>query len=79
MADAVIDNPILNSPFSDPKRHWRFGETGITNEVVEGRRPSSYFMPIPASKIRGKQLQLETQWTRDRIEENARINRVRER
>jgi len=79
MADAVIDNPILNSPFGEPSRHWRFGDTGITNDVVEGRRPSSYFMPIPASKVRGKQLQLETQWTRDRIEENARINRVRER
>ena len=36
-------------------------------------------MPIPASKVRGRQLELETQWTRDRIEENARINRVRER
>jgi len=58
MADAVIENPILNSPFSEPMRHWRFGDTGITNEIVEGRRPSSYFMPIPASKIRGKQLQL---------------------
>jgi type III restriction enzyme len=79
MADAVIDNPILNSPFREPARHWRFGDTGITNEIVEGRRSSSYFMPIPASKIRGQQLQLETQWTRDRIEENARINRVRER
>ncbi len=79
MADAVIENPILNSTFSEPTRHWRFGDTGITNEIVEGRRPSSYFMPIPASKIRGQQLQLETQWTRDRIEENARINRVRER
>jgi len=79
MSDAVIDNPILNSPFREPTRHWRFGDTGITNEIVEGRRPSSYFMPIPASKVRGKQLQLETQWTRDRIEENARINRVRQR
>jgi hypothetical protein len=36
-------------------------------------------MPIPASKVRGRQLELETQWTRDRIEENARINRIRER
>lgn len=79
MADAVIDNPILNSPFEEPSRHWRFGDSGITNEVVEGRRTSSYFMPIPASKLRGRQLQLETQWTRDRIEENVRINRVRER
>ena len=79
MADAVIENPILNSPFREPTQHWRFGDTGITNEIVEGRRSSSYFMPIPASKIRGQQLQIETQWTRDRIEENARINRVRER
>ncbi len=79
MADAVIENPILNSPFSEPTRHWRFGDEGITNEEVDGRRPSSYFMPIPASKVRGKQLQLETQWTRDRIEENIRINRIRER
>jgi type III restriction enzyme len=79
MADALIENPILNSPFGEPERHWRFGNEGITNEVVEGRRPSSYFMPIPASKVRGRQLQLETQWTRDRIEENVRINRVRER
>jgi type III restriction enzyme len=79
MPDAVIDNPILNAPFREPSRHWRFGDTGITNEVVESRRPSSYFMPIPASKVRGRQLELETQWTRDRIEENARINRIRER
>ncbi len=79
MADAVIDNPILNSPFREPSRHWRFGDSGITNDAAEGRRPSSYFMPIPASKVRGRQLQLETQWTRDRIEENVRINRVRER
>jgi type III restriction enzyme len=77
--DAVIENPILNSPFREPSSHWRFGDTGITNEVVEGRRPSSFFMPIPASKVRGRQLELETQWTRDRIEENARINRIRER
>jgi type III restriction enzyme len=79
MADALIDNPILNSPFREPALHWRFGDTGITNETAEGRRTSSYFMPIPASKVRGKQLELETQWTRDRIEENRLINQIRER
>lgn len=79
MADAVIENPILNSPFQAPARHWAFGDTGITNEVVEERRVSSYFMPIPASKVRSRQLELETQWTRDRIEENRLINQVRER
>jgi type III restriction enzyme len=79
MSDAVIENPILNSPFREPSRHWRFGDTGITNEIVGERRVSSYFMPIPASKVRGRQLQLETQWTRDRIEENQMINQIRER
>jgi type III restriction enzyme len=77
--DVVIENPILNAPFREPLRHWAFGDTGITNEIVEGRRVSSYFMPIPASKVRGKQLELETQWTRDRIEENRLINQIRER
>ena len=57
MADTVIEDPILNSPFREPNRHWRFGDTSITNEIVEGRRSSSYFMPIPDSKVRGKQLQ----------------------
>jgi len=79
LADVVIENPILNSPFQEPARHWKFGDTGITNEIAEGRRASSYFMPIPASKTRGAQLELETQWTRDRIEENRLINQVRER
>jgi type III restriction enzyme len=79
LADAVIENPILNSPFVAPTRHWAFGDTGITNEIVESRRVSSYFMPIPAAKVRGRQLELETQWTRDRIEENRLINQIRER
>ena len=57
MADAVIENPILNSPLREPARHWRFGDTRIAIETAEGRRTSSYFMPIPASKVRGKQLE----------------------
>jgi type III restriction enzyme len=41
------------------------------------RRRSSYFIPIPASKMRGKQQVIDTEWTKDRIEENTWINRVR--
>ena len=76
MPDAVIDNPILNSPFREPARHFRFGEEGITSEIVEERRESAYFMPIPAAKKRS-QIHFDTEWTRDRIEENHFINRVR--
>ena len=38
MADALIANPILNSPFLEPRRHFKFNDSGITNEVAEGRR-----------------------------------------
>ena len=75
----VIENPILNGPFVEPTRHFRFGEEGITDEVVEGRRPSSYFVPIPKAKKKGGQLQFETEWTADRIEESKFINQVRDR
>lgn len=77
MTDALIDNPILNSPYDEPERHWRFGEGGITGDIVEDRRDSSYFMPIAKSKKKGAQSQFETEWTADRIEPNHFINRVR--
>ena len=54
MAQTRIENPILNSPFAEPTRHFRFGADGITNEVVQGRRPSSYFVPIARPRVRGK-------------------------
>jgi len=75
----VIDNPILNSPFDEPTRHFEFGDEGITNEIVEKRRTSSYFIPIAQPKKKGKQLQFETEWTKDRLEENRVVNLVRER
>ena len=79
MADTIIENPILNSPFREPDRHWRFTDEGITNEIVETRRASAYFVPIPPPKKKGKQLQFDTEWTQDRIEPNDKVNRIRER
>jgi hypothetical protein len=68
MAHVVIDDPILNSPFAEPTRHFTFDAEGITNEIATGRRPSAHFVPIPRAKKKGKQLQFETEWTQDRIE-----------
>jgi len=80
MKQVVIENPILNSPFSEPRRHFRFTDEGITNEIVEERRISSYFVPIARPKKQAKnQLTFDTEWTEDRIEENKFINQVRER
>ncbi len=46
MSDVIIENPILNSPFEMPHRHFKFDEDGITDQIAGQRRPSSYFIPI---------------------------------
>ena len=73
----VIENPILNSPFAEPTRHFRFDEDGITDEIVEGRRRSTYFIPIAPPKKKGPQLALPGDWTAERMQENDFINQVR--
>lgn len=80
MGQTVIENPIINSPFDEPTRHFRFSDEGITNEEVDGRRTSSYFVPIAKPKKKGaQQLQFDTEWTQDRIEENKLVNDIRRR
>jgi type III restriction enzyme len=79
MAQVVIENPILNSPFHAPTRHFRFDEDGITDEIVEGRRVSSYFIPIAQPRKKGKQLKFDTEWTKDRVKESKLVNDIRRR
>jgi type III restriction enzyme len=80
MPGVVIENPIINSPFDEPTRHFRFSDEGITNEIVDGRRTSSYFVPIAKPKKKGSsQLSFDTEWTLDRIEENKLVNDIRRR
>lgn len=83
MSQVIIENPIINSAFSEPKRHFRFDDDGITDEILASRRTSHYFIPIAQPKKKSKQFQqLELnlgEWTQDRVEENKFINQVRER
>lgn len=63
MPPVSIENPILNSPFAEPTRHFKFDEDGITSEIGEGRRRSTYFIPIAKPKIKGgAQLSLPGDW-----------------
>jgi type III restriction enzyme len=71
----LIENPILNSPFETPSRHFKFDNEGITNEIVEDRRISSYFVPIARSKKKA----VQEDWVGDRIEENEHVNDIRKR
>lgn len=81
MNEAVIENPVINSPFEAPRRHFRFDDDGITNQIVEERRASSYFMPIAAPRKKSKQ-QLAfagDDWKASRIEPNHLTNQIRDR
>ena len=47
------DNPILNSPWEAPSRHWLLDEKGRPvgkSDIKEGRRDSHYLVPVPAAK-----------------------------
>lgn len=72
MAD-LIENPIINSPFAEPKRHFRFGDNGITDEIITGRRRSTYFIPIAKPKLKTVQKVLDLN-IQHRAEENNLIN-----
>lgn len=72
MPQTVIENPIINSPFAMPQRHFRHDDHGITPEIVEGRRKSLYVTPVPGPKKTGGQLALFEEKPKD----NELINQV---
>ena len=78
---AVIENPILNQPYQEPTRHWRFDDRGlIVPEVVEGRRPSESWIPIPQpKKRRGRAIQGELAFdhTVERRKRNDQVDQIR--
>lgn len=70
----TITNPVINGPYEYdvPARHFRFNDDGITDQIVDGRRRSEYFVPVPQTKKRGAQLQFDNKWTINRITPNSR-------
>ena len=42
MAGKTIDRLIINSPYEEPKYHWRYDRQRQRFELVEGRRPAGY-------------------------------------
>lgn len=53
MDDRFFKQPILNSPYEYPSRHWELDETGQpTNQILDKRRAVSFITPIPKPKKR---------------------------
>jgi type III restriction enzyme len=63
MSNQFFEQPILNSPYGYPGRHWELDETGQpTQQIIESRRRADFFTPIPRPKKRkgaGDQSQMD--------------------
>ena len=42
MPSATIDRLIVNSPYEEPARYWRYDRTTRLFNLQEGRRPAGY-------------------------------------
>ena len=49
----AVENPIINSPYDEPRQHWHI-EEGKPPRKQTGRRPASYFLRVPERAARGR-------------------------
>jgi len=60
MANPFFEQPILNSPYECPLRHWELDNQGQpTQKIIESRRRAEFITPIPKPKKRKKSPQQE--------------------
>jgi type III restriction enzyme len=50
MPRTTIDRLIINSPYEEPQRHWRYDRETRLFDLVEGRRPAGYVVATPGSR-----------------------------
>ena len=50
MAKTTIDRLIINTPYAEPERHWRYERETRGFDLVEGRRPAGYVVASGESK-----------------------------
>ncbi len=77
MSKVTIDNPVINSPFQEPQRHFKFTQRGITEDIAEGRRQSEYFIPMPKPRKQPQADQTQLFPDPEVREANLFINKVR--
>lgn len=60
MAQGSIEDPIINSPFDEPARHFATSADGsVTGAIEERRRPSEFFVPVARPKRISEQQTLD--------------------
>ena len=53
MSGAFFEQPVVDSPYEHPARHWELDPEGQpTSRIVEQRRRAEFITPIPKSRKR---------------------------
>ena len=53
MQELFFEQPVLNSPYTYPSRHWELDESGQpTQRIIEKRRRAEFITPIPKPRKR---------------------------
>ena len=52
--NAFFNNPILNSPYEIPTRHWELIDGQPTQRIVHSRRLADFVTPIPKARSQMK-------------------------
>jgi type III restriction enzyme len=65
----TVANPIINSPYQEPKQHWHIEESQQPR-LESGRRPASYFLRVPEGAARGRRAADQAQMFEDDLKGN---------
>ena len=53
MENRFYEQPILNSPYEYPAKHWELDEQGLpTQQIIDNRRSAEFITPIPKPRRR---------------------------
>ena len=53
LPNPFFEQPVLNSPYECPSRHWELDETGQpTQKIIDSRRQAEFITPIPKPRKR---------------------------
>ena len=75
-----FENPILNSPYEEPHRHWELIDGVPTGSVIDERRKSAYVTPVARIRRDAVENQLDLFGATDEedYKDYRRINEIRE-
>jgi type III restriction enzyme len=65
----AITDPIINSPYKEPKHHWHI-EEGKEPHIEPGRRPASYFLRVAERAARGRRMAAQVEMFDEDIKGN---------